>query len=634
MKQAISQESMSDSSHSCIQRTYQNVSNGSSIKSAALLGLALSVGASGVLVAQSEAAAAVSTMEAPATANAFSSDFQGYRPVDSALQTQVVAHHTVESGQSLWQIAQLHRVGLQDLKTANNLPVETSIRVGQVLKVPGAAVAVQSPTQAIIQNLTDRESKPIELATTSNLAPGEAETVAKESTTEQNQSAEGRSTDLQPTVQNVPQLDKVRASFGIANSEAHTKTDSPSESSVEASVESTGAQLAGKEVQPSAALKVEIAEASSIESKTVSNSAPVVATLTAPSQPLISYQVQSGDTLASIASSLGTTTATLVSVNDLTNPDVIMPGFTLVVPTDSGISGTEIASRSDQSAQTAAKSRLARLRSTAVRQNGTAAEDIQSKDTQSSQAVMASDDQAAVAQGGIDPYVANLLEEVQDIQNQPVQVAEAQITEVEASVSNSPRIVQRVPEQIAITPTASPGSNAVDPTLLAAAPLSPEAYVPAQRSPAGQVVSPDMPLLPEADEFLPEAPNYFDGYIWPTRGTLTSGYGWRWGRMHRGVDVAGPVGTPIVAAGRGVVEKAGWNSGGYGNLVEIRHPDGSLTLYAHNNRLNVSTGQTVKQGQKIAEMGSTGYSTGPHLHFEVHMSGKGAVNPVAYLPSR
>ena len=104
--------------------------------------------------------------------------------------------------------------------------------------------------------------------------------------------------------------------------------------------------------------------------------------------------------------------------------------------------------------------------------------------------------------------------------------------------------------------------------------------------------------------------------------------------MHRGIDVAGPVGTPIVAAAMGVVEQAGWNSGGYGNIVEIRHPDGSMTRYAHNNSLNGSAGQTVRQGQKIAEMGSTGYSTGPHLHFEIHMSGQGAVNPVAHLPGR
>jgi len=68
------------------------------------------------------------------------------------------------------------------------------------------------------------------------------------------------------------------------------------------------------------------------------------------------------------------------------------------------------------------------------------------------------------------------------------------------------------------------------------------------------------------------------------------------------------------------------------DLVEIQHPDGSVTLYAHNNRLLVRKGQQVGQGEQIAEMGSTGYSTGPHSHFEVHLPAKGAVNPIAYLP--
>jgi murein DD-endopeptidase MepM/ murein hydrolase activator NlpD len=84
----------------------------------------------------------------------------------------------------------------------------------------------------------------------------------------------------------------------------------------------------------------------------------------------------------------------------------------------------------------------------------------------------------------------------------------------------------------------------------------------------------------------------------------------------------------------GVVVSAGWNSGGYGNLVDIRHADGSMTRYAHNSRLLVSAGQEVRQGQQIAEMGSTGFSTGPHLHFEVHLPNAGTVNPIAYLPGR
>lgn len=669
MKQAISKESMSDLSHSCIQETYQSVASSSSIKSAAMLGLALSVGASGVFATQSEASAAVSApavsaLKTPATAKAFSKDFQVSKPAAPTPQVQTAAHHTVESGQSLWQIAQLHRIGLHDLKTANNLPVETSIRVGQVLKVPDAAVAAQSPTQKIIQNLIARESEhiesePTELATANSLALENAETIAKTDTrpeiSERSQSTEELSANSRRAIQPVAQLDEVQVSFEAANTQAEGKVQadgevtSPLEPSFKASIESTeartveraGAVEAVESTQPSAAIEpasidIEVADASFAEAQT-RESAPVIAAVNSPTQPAltqpsISYQVQAGDTLAGIASSLGMSTEALISANELANPDVIMPGATLVIPTaNSG----QLASRDIQPGstieQTAAKSRLAYLQST-IGQNGSVAEDeIQSKPSPPSRTATATDAQVAVAQGGIDPYVANLLEEVQEIQSQPVQVAEAQITEVEARVSNSPRITERVSERIAITPTAS---EPVDSPLLAAAPLSPEAYVPAQRSPAGQIVSPDMPLLPDADEFLPEAPNYFDGYIWPARGTLTSGYGWRWGRMHRGVDVAGPVGTPIVAAGNGVVEKAGWNSGGYGNLVEIRHPDGSLTLYAHNNRLNVSTGQAVKQGQKIAEMGSTGYSTGPHLHFEVHVSGEGAVNPIAYLPSR
>jgi len=125
----------------------------------------------------------------------------------------------------------------------------------------------------------------------------------------------------------------------------------------------------------------------------------------------------------------------------------------------------------------------------------------------------------------------------------------------------------------------------------------------------------------------------FSHYIWPTQGTVTSGYGRRWGKMHKGVDIAGPVGTPILAAASGIVTKAGWNNGGYGNLVEIQHADGSRTRYAHNNRNLVRLGQPVEQGQIIAEMGNTGHSTGPHCHFEIHAAGQGAVNPVAYLPT-
>ncbi len=169
-------------------------------------------------------------------------------------------------------------------------------------------------------------------------------------------------------------------------------------------------------------------------------------------------------------------------------------------------------------------------------------------------------------------------------------------------------------------------------SVVATAPVGSKPYDPLSNATLGQMVSPQLPPLSGPDVYLPSGSMRFNGYIWPSSGILTSGYGWRWGRMHRGIDIAGPIGTPVVAAAPGVVSYARWNDGGYGNLVEIEHPDGSLTLYAHNDRILVSEGQKVAQGDQISEMGTTGRSTGPHLHFEVHPNDQGAINPMAVLP--
>jgi murein DD-endopeptidase MepM/ murein hydrolase activator NlpD len=119
------------------------------------------------------------------------------------------------------------------------------------------------------------------------------------------------------------------------------------------------------------------------------------------------------------------------------------------------------------------------------------------------------------------------------------------------------------------------------------------------------------------------------GFIWPTSGTLTSGFGWRWGRMHEGIDIAAPTGTPISAAASGTVIHAGW-MGGYGNLVVIDHGNGLATAYGHQSSIAVGSGTYVSQGQTIGYVGSTGHSTGPHLHFEVRVNGS-PVDPLGYL---
>ena len=119
-------------------------------------------------------------------------------------------------------------------------------------------------------------------------------------------------------------------------------------------------------------------------------------------------------------------------------------------------------------------------------------------------------------------------------------------------------------------------------------------------------------------------------YIKPiTGGTLTSTFKWRWGRMHKGIDWAVPKGTAVRASCGGTVVSAGW-SGGYGNCITIRHPDGKQTRYGHLSKILVYAGQKVDQGQKIALSGNTGRSTGPHVHFEIIVNGS-QVNPLKYL---
>ena len=120
--------------------------------------------------------------------------------------------------------------------------------------------------------------------------------------------------------------------------------------------------------------------------------------------------------------------------------------------------------------------------------------------------------------------------------------------------------------------------------------------------------------------------------IWPARGEVSSPYGLRWSGsdFHPGIDIANDMGTPICATADGVVTAAGWNDGGYGNMVDIDHGNGVMTRYGHAMQVVVAAGQHVRRGQIIAYMGSTGFSTGPHVHYEVRVGGS-PVNPVSYL---
>ncbi|MBN1882967.1 MAG: peptidoglycan DD-metalloendopeptidase family protein [Deltaproteobacteria bacterium] len=137
-------------------------------------------------------------------------------------------------------------------------------------------------------------------------------------------------------------------------------------------------------------------------------------------------------------------------------------------------------------------------------------------------------------------------------------------------------------------------------------------------------------IVPEGDTNVGEIILNKGLFLWPTEGLVYSLFGMRWGRMHRGMDISGKSGTPVLAARDGTVTFAGVK-GGYGNIVILSHQDGYETRYAHLSSIKASVGDTVKTGDVIGLMGSTGRSTGPHLHFEIRKDDT-ARNPLFFLP--
>lgn len=146
--------------------------------------------------------------------------------------------------------------------------------------------------------------------------------------------------------------------------------------------------------------------------------------------------------------------------------------------------------------------------------------------------------------------------------------------------------------------------------------------------PTGPSTPPTSPTSPTP----PTAPAPTGRLQWPVDGQLTSPFGPRDGRLHTGIDIGMPSGSQIVAADEGVVTFAG-TMNGYGNLVIVEHPNGLVTYYAHQSRIVAVTGTIVARGQVIGYVGSTGHSTGPHLHFEVRVGGV-PKDPLSYLAVR
>ena len=242
-----------------------------------MLGIALSVGTSGVLVSQAEASAAISAPMPSASTEAFSSDSKvstSDAGVDSAT-LQVVAYHTVESGESLWQIAQQHRVGLRELKSANALPPATSIRVGQVLKVPASSEETVPETSELIASITADEAADAVVPTSASTSTATSSPVSDN-----------------PAFVHQQNSERAAQSSGTQSS-LMAQADQAISSSEDLSDSAAGS---AKVIAPQTAASVELADAS-ISAGITSDSGPVVTALASPSG-FDQYQVRAGDTLS------------------------------------------------------------------------------------------------------------------------------------------------------------------------------------------------------------------------------------------------------------------------------------------------------------------------------------------------
>lgn len=362
----------------------------------------------------------------------------------------------------------------------------------------------------------------------------------------------------------------------------------------------------------------------------------------------LKYQVKPGDTLTDIAHLHGVSLKALVKANHLTAPNWLQVNQQLTIPAFKYSSAATPWAKETAKETSTPPEPLAgtpSLNATTYGIGGSISEETINEPTfdksqlDSTAASQLPGSTAAKLEGQqSNPYVKNLQTDIQRLQ-QKYYAQQMVGRVVPSSVNDHVAVPLEFPNKQAAE-TLKPAIQNRHPNQMKS-PVLPKARVvtapigvnasESLQSPRGQVLP--LPPLAAVDKYMPTLDNsvQFKGYIWPTKGVLSSGYGWRWGRMHKGIDIAAPIGTPIVAAAPGVVIKAGWNSGGYGRLVDIKHPDGTFTRYAHNNRILVHPGQQVEQGEPISEMGSSGRSTGPHLHFEVHPAGKGAVNPIAFL---
>jgi len=689
LKRAFPQKVKPVSFHRSIEAAEQSKQAASGVNrrartSAAMVGLALSMGAASLLLprhgdgaaAAEPQAAEPQTTIAPLDTQAAVASPEATPEIAETVETAVESAetHRVRPNQTLWQIARKYDVAVAALAAANDLSLNSPLHPGQMLSIPDSTASEDEVAVVPVRSVESArsiESDDFKTAQDSALASMRQQRDRLQASLTQLQPSEGK---VEPETAQTPIASNDALRDNTAAIDSQTAGRAPEQPvAIDRPIELEQQPIATLAMPPQPALP-DAARTAAV------NPAPV-------SRPeAIAYRVTSGDTLGKIADLYNIPQRVLAEANQIGNPNLIVVNQVLSIPRSVASAGSSETSPSAATVPPVASVtatgasvesqyypmvtvptvpvatpsatpepvRVATVPPETVtnsQQTLAVASPTATPGVQSSRSTSSSVNAEATA----NPYVENLMAEILSMRERyrtgdqtaaqpivvpttpaPVQVAaNPNVTPPAASSRSAIESAEalQVESQARQTTPVTPARPAATPEqLVAVAPLGAQNYAPLAQPVTGRLVSPDLPPLPSAEAYLPQGAPTFDGYRWPARGVLTSGYGWRWGRMHRGIDIGAPTGTPVVAAAAGEVVFAGWNSGGYGNLVEIRHPNGSMTRYAHNSRLLVRRGQQVEQGQQISAVGSTGYSTGPHLHFEVHAPNQGAVNPIAYLP--
>ncbi|MGB3615587.1 MAG: peptidoglycan DD-metalloendopeptidase family protein, partial [Elainellaceae cyanobacterium] len=637
---------------------------GANISAMTVLGLAFSVGASSLIV-PAQPAAAVSTPQVTAQ--------------------EITVTHIVREGETLWSLAQRYGVTPKSIALANDIDAD-SLRVGQAIDIvtayhsnyleetPAVTTPIPLPAKSVVGRVVEPSRNLAQIQVQQVASPFSESAKVVGSPTPQGSKRDKAKLLASPKVSKA--LAEQNADQSISLSTTPSVADS-ADDAVQPIGEAALNDLANRadiaqviKGEPSSEAREQNAVQSSEYSVAASSGWASQLGREAGATATTTHTIRVGETLSSIARARGMSIEALVALNGIRNPNRVFVGQVLTVPaTPRSEPVPDIVQTVVQEPVRLAAALPIALPASEATSLPEAVRNSAQPRTDQPQATAPASEQidAQPAETDLNVYVEDLQDDIQVMADASV-AEEASVGEIRSeakteadtavavALHNADAIARDSVDDDAVNPefaasrSTAAADNGVDQpealsnrsneagqdeeTLVASAPLGSENYAPLAEPVTGRMVSPELPPLSDPENHLPGVTMPMDGYLWPASGLLTSGYGWRWGRMHQGIDVAAPVGTPIVAAAPGVIEFSGWNSGGYGNMVDIRHPDGNKTRYAHNSRNLVRVGQKVNQGEQIAEMGSTGYSTGPHVHFEIHVPSQGAVNPVAMLPSR